>query len=150
YLHDQLAKRAARVVVAHPRQLSLIYRSKRKNDRVDAQKLAKLLHLDLVPRVHVPSIDTRTWRSLIEFRQKLLGRRTGVKNQLRAILRGLGIAPVKSLWSKAGVKWLAQQDLTSSSNALQRDLLLEELSELSHKIARVEKELKTIAASHPA
>ena len=50
-LHDALAKFASRVVVAHPGRLRLIFRSKRKNDRVDAQKLAKLLHLDEVPAV---------------------------------------------------------------------------------------------------
>lgn len=38
-------------------QLRLIFRSKRKNDRVDARKLAKLLYLDEVPLVHVPNED---------------------------------------------------------------------------------------------
>ncbi len=43
----------ARIAVAHPGQLRLIFRSQRKNDRVDAAKLAKLLYLDQVPQVHV-------------------------------------------------------------------------------------------------
>ena len=34
-----------RVLVAHPGQLRLIYRSKNKNDRKDAERLAKLLYL---------------------------------------------------------------------------------------------------------
>jgi hypothetical protein len=50
------------VAVAHPGQLRLIYKSK-KNDRVDAAKLAKLLYLDLVPQVHVPRADVRAWRA---------------------------------------------------------------------------------------
>jgi hypothetical protein len=46
---------AQKVVVAHPGQLRLIFRRKRKNDRGDAEKLAKLLYLDEVPAVYVPS-----------------------------------------------------------------------------------------------
>jgi len=42
---------ARRVAVAHPGHLRLIFRSKRKSDRVDAEKLAKLLFLDEVPPV---------------------------------------------------------------------------------------------------
>src|SRR3989440_12530219 len=35
YLHDQLAKRAERVTVGDPGQIRLIFRSKKKHDRVD-------------------------------------------------------------------------------------------------------------------
>lgn len=46
YLYRELSGLASQVVVAHPGQLRLIFRAKRKNDRVDARKLAKLLYLD--------------------------------------------------------------------------------------------------------
>ena len=59
YLFERLQRVARRVVVAHPGHLRLIFRSKRKNDRVDAEKLAKLLFLDEVPGVYVPSGGTR-------------------------------------------------------------------------------------------
>lgn len=61
YLHQKLKKIAKRVVVAHPGQLRLIFRSRRKSDRVDAAKLAKLLFLDEVPPVYVPSADVQAW-----------------------------------------------------------------------------------------
>ena len=41
--------------------------------------------------MHVPSADVRAWRGLIELRRKLVGRRTAVKSQLRALLRGAGV-----------------------------------------------------------
>ena len=59
WLCDQLSPIAAKIVVAHPGQLRLIFRSRRKNDRADAQKLAKLLFLGEVPAVHVPAPRTR-------------------------------------------------------------------------------------------
>src|SRR3954470_13579175 len=100
YLYEQLSKHAQRVAVAHPGQLRLIFKSKKKHDRVDAAKLAKLLYLDEVPRVHVPKLDVRSWRKLIEFRQVLLGKRVAAKNQIRSVLRGNGVTAPHGLWTK--------------------------------------------------
>ena len=151
YLHGRLSAVAEHVAVAHPGQLRLIFRSKRKNDRVDAAKLAKLLYLDAVPRVHVPSADVRQWRGLIEHRQRLLGKRVAAKNQLRALLRSAGVVaqrPGKTLWSGPGLAWLAAQPL-DEAGALVRDALLEELAELAGKVKRVEAELARRADAHP-
>jgi len=149
YLYDQLRRIAQRVIVAHPGQLRLIFRSKRKNDRVDARKLAKLLYLREVPPVHVPPERTRQWRSLIEFRQKLIGRRTACKNQVRALLRGLGVVAPKSLWSRFGRAWLNEFDLPEGP-ALRRDILADELAHYDRQIGRVTKRLDQIGARSPS
>jgi transposase len=149
YLHDRIAPLAACVAVAHPGQLRLIFRSKKKHDRVDAAKLAKLLYLEEVPRVHVPGMNARSWRKLIEFRQKLLGKRTAIKNQIRAILRGNGIPSIRWQWTKKAIAALAAVELPEGEK-LAMDLGIQELGELNGKIKRVEKELARIARSHPA
>jgi len=154
HLYDRIAKlpMASQVTVAHPGQLRLIFRSKRKFDRVDAHKIAKLLYLDEVPRVHVPNLDVRGWRKLIEFRQKLLGRRTAVKNQIRAMLRGNGIsggAVGKSPWTNKGIAALRRVELGTDAERLAMDLAIEELAELTAKVKRVERELAKVAAGHP-
>jgi len=147
HLHDLLHKIARRVVVAHPGQLRLIFRTKKKNDRVDAKKLATLLFLDQVPAVHVPSVDVRSWRALIEFRHRLVAKRTRVKNALRAVLRGHGVAQPssKKLWTRRGVGGLAAVELPTRQAALQRDVGVEELEHLETQIKRVEKELNVIS-----
>lgn len=151
HLYDQFAKRAQRVAVAHPGQLRLIFRAKKKHDRVDGEKLAKLLYLDEVPVVHVPSVDVRAWRGLINYRRKLVGRRGAVKTQVRALLRGLGIAVgVKGgLWTKKGVTWLKDLALGSAADGVRRDVLVDDLEHLEAKIRTVEKELNRIAKGHP-
>lgn len=149
FLHDELRKLATHVVVAHPGQLRLIFRSKRKNDRVDARKLAKLLFLDEVPTVHVPEIDVRGWRRLIEYRHRLVCKRTRAKNGIRALLRGRGIAAPKSLWTHAGRQWLRDLSLDRPEDALQRDLLLDELEQFDRQIVRVEQHLDRVAERHP-
>ena len=156
YLHEKFSALAQGVQVAHPGQLRLIYRSKKKHDRIDAKKLAQLLFMDLVPQVHVPRTDIRAWRGLIVYRHRLMNRRVGVKNQVRGLLRGLGIAAPagKRLWSKKGLKWLKEQTLGEQAAgelaALQRDMAAEELEELNQKIARVQKRLDQIADASSA
>ena len=59
HYHDLLRPLAVRVLVAHPGQLRLIFRSKHKNDRNDAERLAKLLYLGETPAVHVPASEVR-------------------------------------------------------------------------------------------
>lgn len=150
YLHDRLAGRAQRVVVAHPGQLRLIFRSKRKNDRIDAKKLATLLFLDQVPPVHVPSLDVRSWRQLIGFRQRAIAKRVRVKNSLRALLRTHGITPTpgKSLWTRQGRAELTAAELPTTRATLQRDLLLDELTHLDAQVRRVEQELNRAGQAH--
>lgn len=151
-LYDRLAPLARRVVVAHPGQLRLIFRSKRKNDRVDAEKLAKLLYLNEVPAAYVPSAEVRAWRELIEYRRRLIQKRTRVKNSLRAILRAAGAEAPRgeALWSGKGRRWLAGLALPTSLRPLSRDLALDELELLDRQIARAERELDRFSEQSPA
>lgn len=152
HYHDLLRPLADRVLVAHPGQLQLIFRSKNKNDRKDAERLAKLLYLGEVPTVHVPSQDVRAWRELITCRRRLIEKRTKAKNGLRALLRSVGLrAPRRpGLWTQRGIAWLRSAALSTLAQRLRRDLLLEEVSHLSEQIRRVERELDRISLSHPA
>jgi transposase len=76
HYHDLLPPVAARVLVAHPGQLLLIFRSKNKNDHNDAERLVKLLYLGETPTVHMPSPEVRTWRELIYRRRQVIAKRT--------------------------------------------------------------------------
>lgn len=151
HLYDQLCRIARRVVVAHPGQLRLIFKSKRKNDRIDARKLATLLFLDELPVVHMPTMDVRGWRSLIEHRHHQVAKRTRAKNGIRSLLRGYGIAaPSRSrLWTRKGLAWLRELQLPLETATLQRDILLEETEHLDVQIKRVETELNRIADRNP-
>lgn len=150
-IHDALAGCCRRVVVAHPGRLRLIFNTKRKNDRVDARKLAKLLYLDEVPEAHVPTVDVRQWRQLIEQRRSTIEKRTRCKNGLKAILRGEGIVKPRGVggqWTKRGRAWLAEVELPGHS-ALRRDLLIEELESLDRQIKRLTDELDRVGQDHP-
>ena len=145
--YELLLPVATRVVVAHPGLLRLIYRSKKKNDRRDAEQLAKLLVCDMVPSVHVPTAEVRAWRELITFRRVLVQKRTRAKNGVRSLLKTVGLTAPRSpgLWTNKGLAWLKDQQFTQEIHALKRDLLQEEIESLSAKIGRVERQLNRIA-----
>ncbi len=143
HYHDMLRPLAARVLVAHPGQLRLIFRSKNKNDRNDAERLAKLLYLGETPTVHVPALEVRNWRELINCRSQVIAKRTRAKNTVRALLRSAGVIPPTqpSLWTKKGMAWLRQLELPTVSQQLRRDLLLEEIETLIRQVRRIEYQL---------
>lgn len=152
HLHEKLARMAQQVVVAHPGKVRLIYRSKRKNDRIDAQKLATLLYLGAVPPVYVPDVNVRAWRELIQFRRTSVDKRTRIKNQIRTLLRSCGVIKpreIGGLWSHKGLHWLAQLKWDTSAAQLRCEMLLEELREADNRVARLTAELDQIASEHP-
>ena len=151
WLFDQIQPLAARVVVAHPGHLRLIFRSKHKHDRADAEKLAKLLYLNEVPPVHVPTSDVRAWRGLIEHRHRCVAARTRAKNGLRALLRMHGIQTPRGirLWTTTGLAWVEELEFSDAVLALQRDQFVDDVRYHTRKIKRVEKALAQVAESKP-
>jgi transposase len=95
------------------------------------------------PSVHVPSLEVRTWRELINCRSQVIAKRTRAKNTVRALLRSAGVTPPKhpDLWTKKGLAWLRQLVLPTLSQQLRRDLLLEEIETLIRQVRRIERQL---------
>jgi transposase len=78
---------------------------KRKTDRDDALKLARLaLHEQLTP-VHTPAKRVREYRSLIKHRKTLVAQRNRIQNHVRALLVSQGLAMPRRTraWSQAGL-----------------------------------------------
>ena len=121
----------------------MIFQSKNKNDRNDAERLAKLLYLGETPTVHAPSLEVRTWRELINCRGQVIAKRTRAKNTVRALLRSAGVVPPNrpGLWTKKGLAWLRQLTLPTVSQQLRRDLLLEGIDTLIRQVRRIEQHL---------
>jgi len=79
------------VTVAHPKTLAWIVRSKRKNDRVDSLKIAKLHMAGMLPESHLLDRDDQIVRDLLVQRVKLgveIGR---LKNSVIGYLKREGI-----------------------------------------------------------
>jgi transposase len=140
---------AKEVIVANPGKIRLIFKSKKKTDRIDAKKLATLLMLEEVPQVYVPHVNVRNWRTMINHRNSISDDRKRIKNRIRSFLRHRGIQAPKGLWSKKGMQWLKDLTFDLPMDTIQRNSLTMNLEMMTEMIKLVEKELKKIADRHP-
>ena len=126
---------------------------KRKTDKDDALKLAQMSALGQLPTVELPGVRVRQWRALIGYRWTLVGRRTAIKNSLRAILdrQGMRMPAGKSGWTHKAVSALRLEartldDLTAEE--LWRGQLhveLQALEQVGLLIEQVESKLEALA-----
>lgn len=150
WMAQQIRPLAARMQVANASRIRWLFRDGRKNDRLDAKKLAILSHLDQVPTVHLPPPEVSAWRGLINERRQLVTKRARAKLQTRALLRAnVLICPCKSLWTRRGMVWLAGLPLEDIVRG-RIDRLLAELNFLSAQLKQLERELDARAAMQPA
>src|SRR5687768_3373785 len=109
WVHDIAAALGMQTAIANPSHEAWRWsRVKRKTDRDDALKLAKLTLLRQLPVVHMPSPRQRQRRRLVHHRRVLVERRTAIMNQVRSIYsqQGLSLPPRGKCWTKQGVKQL--------------------------------------------
>ena len=140
---------AAKVVVANPALIPWLYRSGRKNDRLDAEKLARLLYLGQLPTVHLPPEDVSLWRELIQYRRRLINEQSRIKNRIHALLHSEALrCPHRSCWTRAGRAWLRSLVFAQARQVVMRDLF-RRLDDTQQSVRTVERELDTIAAQQP-
>ena len=91
------------VVVANPRQVRAIAVSKKKTDENDAVMLARLVRMDHIPPVYVPSHEAIKNRQLVRHRHALGTKRAYFKNKIHGILLQDGIRIKGAPFTKAYV-----------------------------------------------
>ena len=79
------------ITVAHPKELSWITKSKKKNDRVDSIKLAKLHLVGMIPESHLLDENERIFRDLMIQRVKLGKSISSTKNSIIGYLKREGL-----------------------------------------------------------
>src|SRR6202165_2737602 len=72
WIYDQLRPHAAALKVAHPLMLRAIAAAKKKNDRIDASKIADCLRCDFLPECHMASTEIRDRRRTLRYRNLLV------------------------------------------------------------------------------
>ncbi len=128
---------------------------KRKTDKDDALKLARLAAVGEIQAVPVPPRATRQWKSLIGLRKRLVAERVRGQNRIRGLLVSQGLtAPAGAkAWTTlglAGIAQLARPLAECAPDDLWRGelhLLLERLRDLDAQTAGVEAKLDALGAN---
>ena len=96
---------------------------KRKSDKDDGLRMAKLSAMNQLPTVTLPKSEVRQWRNLIAYRHTLVGRRTAIKNNIRAILdrQGLSHTAGKSGWTIGAMDQTAARLTHEATNLVKKN-----------------------------
>jgi len=111
WVHDLCGELGLPCWVANTSGVAWQWKSlKRKTDRDDALKLARLAAIDELPTISVPPRPVRQWKSLIGLRKRLVGERGRGQNRIRGLLVGQGLAAPagNKAWTELGLDGLSQ------------------------------------------
>src|SRR5262245_9678684 len=90
WVNDHLKSRAQELKVAHPAMLKAIAASKKKNDRVDARKIADLLRCDLLPECYMAPENLRQLRRVLRYRNLIVAQAVKMKYKIAGLLMEVG------------------------------------------------------------
>jgi transposase len=156
FIYDSLIDCVDLITVTNPSKMTWIYRTAKKNDRIDARKMAVLLSIGEVPSVYMPSREVRQWREAILHCRKIVRKIVQVKNRTRATFKSQGYCrPFQkgSWWKKVNRLWM--RSICGGSIGVS-DLwhmrvsnLIDELELLSGQLKRVTQYLDEYLSGNP-
>jgi transposase len=141
WLYAGLVREGFRVTVLEARHVRAAFAAMQvKTDRNDARGIAQLVRLGWFKAVHVKAPSAQETRALLNGRQFLVDKLTGIENSMRAALRNFGL----KMGQVSRRTWAARaRELAAGIPALEfvvpsllkvRDVLLEELRRLDRKL----------------
>jgi transposase len=86
WIYDFLRLYAVELKVAHPAMLKAITATKKKNDRADAEKLADLLLVNLLPECTMMPEDLRELQRILGYRNMVVRTASKMKNKISGLL----------------------------------------------------------------
>jgi transposase len=102
WIYDHLLPHAEKVKVAHPLMLRAIAAAKKKNDRIDASKIADCLRCDFLPECHMASTAIRDRRRVLRYRNLVVKQSVQMKNRISGLLMETGVSYNKQRLHKVG------------------------------------------------
>jgi len=149
WLYDLLTENGFEVILSNPQKTKAIASARIKNDKVDSHMLAQQLRADLIPPVHVCTLQTRKLKELLRHRQKLVADATRMKNRIHILLRKNNIqAPCSDLFGARGIDFLRGIQIP----VYQRKHLktyLKLYSQLTSQITPLNQSIQNMAKKHP-
>src|SRR5271166_5670318 len=91
WIYDYLRPHAVALKVAHPLMLRAIAVAKKKNDRIDADKICDALGCDFLPESYMVSTEIRERRRTLRYRNLLVQQAVQLKNRISCVLMQAGV-----------------------------------------------------------
>lgn len=142
----ELNKLGVKCIVVNPAGVPTKDKEKRqKTDSADSRKLLRSLRATELEPIYIPSDDLLKARSLLRYRNKLVGDQTRCKNRIKSFMffNGIPIPEVydNSIWSNQFINWL--KSLTKEHPTLH--LLIEQLTMTKAIVKQVNKSIMLLS-----
>ncbi len=90
WIYDTLKPFAVELQMGNPSMMKAIGAAKKKNDRLDARKIADLVRCNLLPACYVAPTEMRELRRLLRYRNLVVGQAVQMKNRMSGMLMEVG------------------------------------------------------------
>lgn len=90
WIYDTLRPFAAELRMGHPAMMKAIGASKKKNDKLDARKIADLVRCNLLPACYVAPMEIRELRRVLRYRNLVVEQAVRMKNKVSGLLMEAG------------------------------------------------------------
>ncbi len=150
WAHDELEALGAECVVVNPADVPTSDKERRhKNDRIDADKLARNLATKTLKPIYVPERSRTEDRMLVRTRNRFVYKQTRVKCQIKALLAFYGYQMPQEMpqryWSRRYINWIASLRMNRPSGDAALKALLGELEFLRGTILGLIRQIRLLA-----
>jgi len=90
WIYDVLKPYAAKLEMGNPAMMKAISAGKKKNDRVDARKIADMVRCNLLPSCFVAPPEMRDLRRMLRYRNLVVQQSVQMKNRMSGLLMEVG------------------------------------------------------------
>jgi transposase len=148
WVSRHLAAMGHEVIVANPRKVKLITQSVKKNDRMDAEQLARLARVDpkLLSPIQHRGPEAQADLAVIRARAELVDARTGLINSARGLAKPMG-----ERLKKCDADYVKESLADGLSEATQNAIgpLLKSVEEINKQIGEYDKRIEGIEKKYP-
>ena len=150
WIHDELSARGINCIVINPADVPTKDKElKRKNNRVDARKLARSLRSGDLDPIYVPNRDAVEDRSLVRSRRNAAKEQTRFKNRIKAMLSIYGYKIPEQFkdgnWSGYFINWLESVCFDRHTGKTSFQFYIDELKHYRKRVADLNREIRELA-----
>jgi transposase len=152
WAHRQLQAMGIHNIIVHPADVPTTDKEhRRKNDPVDARKLARSLSLGELRPLYVPCQQAEHDRSLVRMRYSFVKKQTRCKLQIKSLLAFSGI-PIPAdmderYWSRRFIVWLQEIHFPTDSGTQALHVLVDELLFLRAQLLHLTRQIRQLSQS---
>ena len=146
---NEFERAGIEIKLANAYNLAIVSKTAKKTDKVDAEKIAKMLRMDMIPECYIPSAHVRGIRNMVRQHVRLTQARAKVVNQIHSLLDAHGEAiHTVHVYSQKALSYLDALRLGNDQDEFVLRQCTRRLRHYTNEIAEIDRRLEAEAAQN--